>query len=92
MEQFRTRPVAGTGLNRRFMAQSDVARLLALATSYPSHTLRQDEVAHGAAKVFARVEKGFERFVGSLSLVLHIVEPRRTPAAGVVRTSEKGNP
>lgn len=45
------------------MARSDVPRLLALATSYPSHTLRQDEVAHGAAKVFARVEKSFERFV-----------------------------
>jgi alkylresorcinol/alkylpyrone synthase len=45
------------------MVGLDVPRLLALATSYPTHILRQDDVARGAAKLFARVEKGFERFV-----------------------------
>lgn len=45
------------------MVRSEAPRLLALATSYPSHVLRQDEVARGAAKLFARVEKGFDRFV-----------------------------
>lgn len=37
-------------------------RLLAVQTAYPPHVLNQEDVAKGAGRLFARVEKGFDRF------------------------------
>lgn len=47
------------------MARSNASpqpRLLSLATAWPPHVLNQADVASGAGRLFARVEKGFERF------------------------------